>query len=307
MKALNMNGHVLLVTIQEIEKIIKCYAILVTKDLMTITLIGKETRKVNSLMSYKLSILVPGIRNENWLRLYHSVAGAFSGSWEIIFAGPYDLPAELEAKENVQYIQTWRCPIAAQQMCLVASRGELISWAADDGFYLPGTLDISVNSLENEPYTTIVVGKYIEGNDPNSTMTQDWYYTLYNHDSMKLPGVPKDALLLNCGVVHRSLLIELGGWDAGLFEICPMAYTDFSIRAYRFGCKFILQQDLMFSCSHEPDVTGTHEPIHLCQIHKDQPRFNSMNLVDSIYLMRQTIDIGNWKKSAEKWSMRFKN
>lgn len=253
---------------------------------------------------YQLSVLVPGIRNENWLTLYNSVAEAFSGSWEIIFAGPYDLPAELQEKDNVHYIQTWRSPIAAQQQCLIVSRGDLITWAADDGTYLPGSLDDAFNLLKDEPYTTIVTCKYFEGDNPTD-MDNDRYYTLSNHESMKLEYLPKDCLMLNCGVISRSLLIELGGWDSVSFQACPMSYSDFAIRAYRYGCKFILQQKVMFKCAHEPGMTGTHGPIHVSQINYDEPMFRGIYSHKSA-LLRQNIDINNWKKSAEKWSMRFK-
>jgi len=39
-------------------------------------------------MPYKLSILLPGIRVDRWVKLYESIEKSFSGSWEIIFVGP---------------------------------------------------------------------------------------------------------------------------------------------------------------------------------------------------------------------------
>lgn len=256
---------------------------------------------------YQLSVICPSIRTHRLLELYESISKSFSGTWELIVVSPYALPPELEAKDNVQWIESWRSPLACQQMGLIASKGELISWCADDGICLPNSYDIAFKSIENEPYTTIVTGKYQEGERVNDNMEVDWYYKLSNHDSMKLPGVPKDALMLNCGIVHRSLLFELGGWDSSLFQACPLGYSDFAIRAYKFGCKFILQPEVMFSCTHEPGMTGSHGPIHLSQTYHDQPLFSGIYSTPSAYLLRHSIPIDNWKKSAEKWNERFGN
>jgi hypothetical protein len=253
----------------------------------------------------KLSVLVPGIRNSLWLNLYNSIEKAFSGEFEVIFVGPYDLPDNLQEKDNVSFFKCMRSPIASQQIALIESKFDLIVWASDDGEFLPGSLDTAVKYLENEPYTTIVTARYQEGNDLRNNMTEDWYYTLWNHETMQLPGVPKDCYMLNCGVVSRALLMELGGWDAAKFRVCPLAYTDFAIRAYKRGCKFILQPEVMFSCSHQPGETGDHGPIHRAQTEFDQPMFSGMYSVPSTYLTRQNIPVNNWERSEEVWGERF--
>lgn len=252
-----------------------------------------------------LSVLVPSIRKENLVRLYNSVKTAFSGKFEFIVSGPYGLPDELKNKDNCCWVDTHRSPIAAQQEALFYSRGEYISFASDDGVYLPMTLDIAVEMLEHEPYTTIVTSKYFEGGDPNGTMGGEEYYRLWNHDTMQLPGVPKDCLMLNCGVINRSLLVQLGGWDSYLFQVCPLAYTDFAIRAHKFGCKFILQNEVMFSCGHMPGESGDHGPIHRAQTYHDQPLFTGLYTTPALYLTRQNIPLHNWKKSPDVWPERF--
>lgn len=253
----------------------------------------------------KLTIICPGIRNSLWHTLYKSIQLSFSGEFEVIFVGPYDLPTELDQYNNISFFKCMRSPIACQQIGLIEAKGEYITWAADDGIYLPDALDIAIKLLENEPYTTIVTAKYQEGARINDNMEVDNYYTLWNHETMQLPGVPKDCYMLNCGVVSRALLMELGGWDAYTFQVCPLAYTDFAIRAYRRGSKFILQPEVMFSCSHQPGTTGDHAPIHNAQTDRDQPMFSGMYSIPSTYLTRQNINVNNWKKSEEVWSPRF--
>lgn len=249
----------------------------------------------------KLSVLVPSIRTENLKRLYDSVGSAFSGTFEFIVISPYDLPSELN-QDNVKLIKSWRSPIACQQQGLMQSQGEYITWAADDGVYLPGSLDESFKILDGEDYKTVVMGKYLEGDTPVN-MESNWYYTLCNHDSMKsLPGIPEDSLMLNCGLVSKQLLFELGGWDCFRFQVCPMAYNDFAIRAQKFGAKFIIQSMLMFKCSHEPGMMGTHGPIHVAQTNHDEPVFRGLY---GIIYDRNVIDINNWENTPEKWGIRF--
>ncbi len=253
----------------------------------------------------KLTVIVPGIRPQNWVRLYNSIGTSCSKEWEVIFIGPTGLPKELEEKNNVMFIKSERSPIACQQIGLLESRGEFITWAADDGVYLPMTLDIAIDMLDKEPYTTIVTSKYFEGGDPNGEMGGDNYYKLHTHDSMKLSGIPKECLMLNCGVISRSLLIYLGGWDSALFQVCPLAYTDFAIRAHKFGSRFILQEEVMFSCGHMPGETGDHGPIHRAQTYHDQPLFTGIYTDPNLYLTRQNIKLDNWKKSPDVWPERF--
>lgn len=279
-------------------------------------------------MKYELSIIVPGIRPKNWLRLYNSINTAFSYSWEIIFISPYPLPAELQGKDNVQHIQSWRSPIACQQMALPCVRGVFVSWAADDGAFLPNSLDIAYDKIMQDEtvlphgefmkdavgieqtgiafnHMKLVMGKYYEGNnDGDMPMQDDKYYILSNHDATRVKWIPDNYYMLNVGLVPTKLLIEVGGWDAENFEVCPMSYNDLAIRLQRYGVKFIIQNEMMFTCSHMPGHEGDHKPIHEAQINRDQPKFKNIywsgNCVNRI-----KIDINNWKNSPEKWSERF--
>ncbi len=110
--------------------------------------------------------------------------------------------------------------------------------------------------------------------------------------------------MLNCGLVSRKITLELGGWDAATFQVCPYAYHDFSIRLQKYGCKFIIQPEVMFKCSHMPDCTGDHGPIHMGQIYFDEPMFKEI-YNHPYYSKRLAIDVDNWKKAPAKWERRF--
>lgn len=255
-------------------------------------------------MSPKLSILVPGIRTERWNKLYNSISDAcqYPNTWEIIFISPYPLPESLRHYDNVKHIQSWRAPLACQQQGLCEAQGEYISFAADDGEYLPKSLDIALDLLKNEDYKTVITAKYREGDENTDEMVKDWYYTLNNHAGFNSLFIPKDCYMFNCGVASRKILLELGGWDSSTFQVCPIGYNDMAIRLQKYGCKFILQKEEMFKCSHEPGMMGTHGPIHIAQVYSDAPKFEEM------YLKSQTriaVALDNWRYTPERWVLRF--
>lgn len=249
----------------------------------------------------KLTVICPGIRTKNWRKLYDSIGKAFSGKWEIIFVGPYPLPEDMLGFDNVHFIEDWGSPIRCQQRGLIAAHGSHITWAADDGYFLPGSLDIAFSKLEPN---ALVMGKYYEGNnDGDMPMQEDKYYILSNHDATKVKWIPSHYYMLNVGVVPREMLLEIGGWDCQ-FEVCPMSYNDLAIRLQRNGVKFIVQNEMMFKCSHMPGHEGDHGPIHDGQIYHDQPLFKRIYW-DTSCANRIKIDLFNWKNAPVRWERRF--
>lgn len=253
----------------------------------------------------KLTVLCPGIRPSNWQRLYDSVKESFSGEWELIFISPYELPDSLKNKDNVKLINDWGSPIRCQQRGLLEAQGEYITWAADDGYFAKLSLDIGFHKLGDSDYKTLVMGKYIEGvDDGKSVMKDDWYYVLTNHDGCKLKYLTKGFYMLNVGIVSRKLLLEVGGWDCQ-FEVCPMSYNDLAVRLQNYGVKFIIQNEIMFYCSHLPGHLGDHGPIHDAQTLHDEPLFKLIYDKDEQAVNRIKIDLDNWKEVPERWERRF--
>lgn len=152
----------------------------------------------------KLSVLVPGIRTENWKELYNSVQNNIKHEFEFIFVGPYALPDNLKKYKNIQHIIDWGTPIRCQQIALTRARGEYITWAADDGVFCNNALNIAIDTLKVKDYKTLVMGKYQEGGSQNKAMLEDWYYVLTNHDASLSEFIPKGTLMLNVGVVPRE-------------------------------------------------------------------------------------------------------
>lgn len=250
----------------------------------------------------KLSVIVPSIRPGNLKRLYESIGQAFSGEYEMVVVSPYKLPRSMEGVKNLKFIEDWGTPIRAQQRGLLACEGEYVSWAADDGFFYPGTIDIAMKTLADKDYKTLVVGKYYEHSE-NPEMNRISYYYINTHQGSRSRFIANDCLMIMVGIVSKRLLFEIGGWDC-TFEVCPMAYNDLSVRLYNYQCTFLFQEEIMFRCSHMPGKSGDHGPIHDAQTIFDQPMFRLLYSQKESQ-RRMFIDLNNWKNSPERWVRRF--
>lgn len=253
----------------------------------------------------KLSVLLSGLRPNNWMKLYQSIIQSFHGEFEFIIVSPYEEPFILDAlkgMDNTHHIHDMGSPLRCYQIALTHAKGEHITWAADDGWFLPNALDISVKHLDDNP-NSVVVGKYNEGED-NYQMDDIRYYYPARHDATRAKFVPQDCLMLMEGVIPRETMINCGGWDASKFECFPMGAIDLSVRLHNKGLKFIFQQEMLFKCGHTPGMTGDHAPVHNAQTKKDVPMFNLIYNT-SAGQNRIDIDINNWEKAPSKWRERF--
>ena len=252
-----------------------------------------------------LSVLVPGIRTHNWEALYNSIPISTERSWEMIFVGPSPPSPELSDKDNVQFIQDYGTPIRCQQIGLIHAQGVWITWAADDGYFLESALDVGFDTLDEHGRNEniVVMGKYFEGEGNETTMSNNDYYLLNHHEATRSSFIPDSFLGLNVGLVSKSTLYKLGGWDCQ-FEVCPMAHADTAFRLQQYGTNFIPQDRIMFKCGHMPGITGDHGPVHYAQILHDEPLYKSIYGSEAC-LNRKFIDINNWKNCPSKWERRF--
>lgn len=255
----------------------------------------------------KISILMPSIRPSLLQGVYESIEKSCHVEWEIVLISPYAMPDFLKDKNNVQYIFDKGSPIRARQIGLIASKGDYICYAADDVTFYPNSLDIAYNTLKDKDYKSIVLGKYLEGEEDNPFMKSDEYYFLYTHDFLKpiMVNFPRDYKLLNTGLISRKVLLEIGGFDC-MFEACAMSCVDLSIRLQNYGCPIIIQNEPIFHSTHLPYGQGDHEPIHIAQVGHDQPLFLMLYL-DHKNKTRTIIPLDNWEKNPSIWKRRFGN
>tara|TARA_R110000823_G_scaffold313067_1_gene440311 strand:- start:3799 stop:4602 length:804 start_codon:yes stop_codon:yes gene_type:complete len=263
---------------------------------------------------YKLSIILPGIRTKNWKEFYNSVLDSFSDTFELIIISPYSLPNSLKNLDNVSMYNDFGSPSRCQQIGLVKSRGEFITWGADDGWFHKNSLDKAMATWvkNSTSYKDIVTCKYFEGSHNQqgvahltgeTELSRDQYYKINNANGLRSKFIPNDYWILNVGILKTAYAKELGGWDT-IFEATAVSHTDFAVRTQRNGSKYFMMKEPIFSCDHMPGTSGDHAPIHWAHIQNDEPRFREI-YNDPTCQNRIKIDLHNWEKAPEVWNRRF--
>src|SRR5579859_7036292 len=103
-----------------------------------------------------LSVILPGIRPQNWQIVYDGIEKAVGDyTWELVAIGPK--PADLNLRSGKYiFLEDYGSPCHCQQRALLNCSGEYITWSADDGEFLPG-------SLNHEFSADAILCKYVEG------------------------------------------------------------------------------------------------------------------------------------------------
>lgn len=259
-----------------------------------------------------LSIILPSIRPYNLERLYNSILEATTNTFELIVVGPYSLPRELEMYPNIKVFRDWGTPTRASQIGACLAEGKYITWAADDGVYLPDSIDKCIEKLHElekeeiaQPAYSCISAKYLEGNEGSFSVTNqpDSYYKLRNAYPVT-PLIAEGWNILNVGFMSRQLFEDFGGWNCE-YEACPMAHADLAARLQYMGVKIELVDIKVLKCEHMPGRSGDHGPICDAQTTHDTEVY-IRNMSDKDYF-RCDSDVGmsNWKESPAIWERRF--
>lgn len=246
-----------------------------------------------------LSIILPSIRPSKLLEHYESIEQSTSRVFELIIVSPYNLPKELQEKNNVKYFKDFGSPNRAQCIAASLAEGDVITWSCDDGIFVKNGLDFAIDELGGKD-NDIVVAKYIEGSGLN--MEQDNYYKLALAYPFS-PFIPNYWWIFNIAILYRSYYESLGGFDC-IFETTAVAHADFAARCQRDGANVKLINKYLLKCEHMLADTGDHGPIHYSTLQHDQPLYQKI-YNDPECLKRKKIPLDNWKNSPSIWTTRF--
>ena len=284
---------------------------------------------------YDLSVCLAAIRKDNWINLYNSIVNSIEDyTFELILCGPHkELPEGLKDLDNVSCIYDLGSPTRAQQISMKNATGRYVAWAADDGWflahqqptrtsklYLAVSLGACISELDAEPAEKkCVVAEYLEGG-VNSIGRPMCF--INRHEPVRSHLYPDHFLIFNCVIVPTQYFKDLGGFDCR-FEVCPMAFIDFGVRAQLDGIKTIYK-GVIFECTHSPGESGDHGPVHRAQIDHDEPLYQNIwnsdrdlrpdrrdqypekwAAANAAAAARIKIDFDNWKQAPEVWERRF--
>jgi hypothetical protein len=251
----------------------------------------------------KLSIIVPGIRPYNWETLYRSTLDSFlSNDFEMIFIGPYEPPTFFDDITNIKFIKDFGSPARAMNIGLVNSDSEYTTWAADDGFFYRYGLYNVYNLMDKSDKKHVITCQYKEGS--GETMDSNEYYRINKSVDCNGFFIDGNNFIVNVGLINTEYLKDIGGWDSWNFDVAAVSHLDLAIRLHNDNVRMDMYKQI-FECSHMPNDTGDHGPIHYTHILKDIPLLRHIYTCPSS-VNRKKIDLNNWESAPDVWSQRFK-
>lgn len=268
-----------------------------------------------------LTVILPTINPASWPKAYNSIAKAVGEhTWEVVAIGPN--PGTF-TMDNFRFIQDAGSLCHCFQRAMLEAKGGFVTWTAEDVAFLPNALGRTLDA-------DLIVCKYTEGspdlNDQrwksppyrdavphmrgavgaSPSMLDDGHWTVgYHHDTTKSPYLPDSWLVLSQGIVRRSALLEIGGWDTATFEITSGgAMADLSNRLQRGGYSRVIWSHLVMACGYDP--IRPDNPISAAYRDHDQPAYKRIyahpNCVDRVKLPIRDEDrqSGVWARTASK-------
>jgi hypothetical protein len=261
-------------------------------------------------MNYTLSLLISGIRNENWPKLYEQMKKSCDRhSFEIVFCSPYELPEELRNIENIQYINDFGSPSRCVQRASTIAKGKFIAIASDDGIIHESTFSNAIDLLVNsdDPYKNIVALRYTEGQNfvANPEDFAPKYWLAKYHGDLRLDGIDNNWNICLMFLMNTERFKEIGGLDCR-FEHYNCNLHDLAFRTQRDNGKILISEEFIMAHDWEPHRNVNNSPILQAFFFNDKPLF------DSIYSSTVSasdrpikIDYDNWKIQPSKWNRRF--
>ena len=257
-------------------------------------------------MKPELSILMAGFRKEMWARVYDSILQSTSRSFELVIVSPHEiLPDELRQYSHIKHYRDFGSVSRAAQLCTILAEGKvLFTLIADDGVFLPNSLDVGLDALYKmgDSVKNIVVGKYLEGEPGNKVHQPDEYYLLNYHKATRT-NVPDIFWGLNNGLIYREYFEQTGGYKSVEFEVAPLMLADWAIRAQADGANFKFL-NLVFADFHWiPGDKKGHNEIHEAQGEHDEKVYRKM-YKNGYQQVPVKIDQNSWKQAPSRWARR---
>jgi hypothetical protein len=169
-----------------------------------------------------ISIYVPSIRPENWIKQYKSIKDTNEATFEIIYIG-HVLPLKINYPPEIHYIHSAVKPAQCAEIGRQTCEGEYCIFAQDDVIFGPSTLDILVAKFKevNNELAVISCMPFLNG-QPLETAR----YRFWDGDR----GSPMTPI---GGLYKKTTLDRLGGIDRNF--ICTAWDIDLCMRLYEMG------------------------------------------------------------------------
>lgn len=173
----------------------------------------------------KISICASSIYQHLWTEFLNSLRNN-TIPYEVIFAGDVKPQFDLSKYPEFKWIYTTVKPAQVYEFCFRCSKGELVSWSADEAVYNNGALDKMYKFHKSFNERKLITG-----------------FTVYEHNDVALNetssghrlSTPDTPRMMCFGVIKKEYLRSLGGYDK--YFITGQAENDLCMRVYEDGGK----------------------------------------------------------------------
>ena len=254
-----------------------------------------------------VSFFLPGIRTHMWEKFYETAKLACQNhTFEVVIVSPFEPPDSLKNVENFHVIKDWGCPTRCAQIAAANCKGRLLYHTVDDGYFYKGSIDVAIDLYDKLCTKKDMINmRYREAPDFGGTALPLNFWDAWSSEELQLPGISKNWKISLHFLINREQFVAMGGFDCQ-FEYLNHPLHDFAFRMQAAGGKILHSPLEVISCTHYPDQTVDHGPIHVAQIFHDSPIFCEIYKNPSAATERYTLDYDNWKKCDEAWDRRFK-
>jgi hypothetical protein len=272
------------------------------------------------IVTFDIAVCLPSIHPETWQDVYDSCASSIRGryTWELVGIGP----KEGRTTGNFRFISDFNHPLACLQRVLIESDATWLTWASDDGNFVPGAMD--------RPFESDAIGcMFTEGgadpNDPiwrsgppytevlphmrgpvacNPRLLTDPAWRIPFHPCNRTPFVSDTWHSLGLGIFKRQLLLDYGGWDIANFETIGVGCLDLAIRLQRGGVNLVYWPHCVQCFGYHLPDDHDHDPIKHAYEQNEGPSYERIyrnpDCVNRIKIPLQRPDPNG------KWARRFK-
>lgn len=257
-------------------------------------------------MKYDLSLIIPAIRSHHWMKTYTSaVQSCGKYTFEIIFASPFDLPAELSNMPNVKHIKSYACPSTAFQMAAEQATGELIQNAPDDCIFSAQGYEKAIDLYKsNCSYKDILNVRFTEGFGYNGVHLPDGYWSVTAHQTLCLPGIPRNYRISLGHMMKTEYFKEMGGLDCG-YQYPNFNSHDLVFRILYDGGRIYDSPTDVMICEYYTNRAMDHgaiEDAYEEDLRRFTEKYSNPNALNPDTIK---IPFDNWKNYQEDWKWRF--
>lgn len=253
-------------------------------------------------MFYDLAIVIPGIRNENWPRIFGEIEKSVgSYAFQVIAVGPNLPESSLQSKKNFTFHRDFGSPTRCLQIGALLANSSFICWLPDDIKLEEDSLKKCIDLMRDLGLGHAINLRYSEGTGFTGNQSEDESYWIgRTHRDQQLPGV-KEGWKISPVFFYRYIdFMSLGGLD------CRFEHINFNTHdlAYRFqhkGGVIHNSPTKVFSADWTPNDSVISRAHH----ENDLPLFQSMYSSSDVKLnVERHVSFYNWKLEDTHWKRR---